>query len=344
MTRGAAELGRRDRRAGQPGARRAVGSLRPAESVRRSTRDAGRPGPDLFTLVLAYVEKSPCADGNWVGSKQYTHACYSDVIPLWGAERLDVGNVPYRDNGVEYPVLVGGFMWLSADLTRAMHTCSPRSARASCSASSPACCWRSAALFTAAGTVGAAGRRPYDAAIFALSPLVVMHAFSNWDLLAMAFASCGLWAWARGRPVAAGVLIGLGTAAKLYPVFLLLPIVLAGDPHPALPRGELVRGQRGGRLAHGQHAARARVLRGLAGVLRLQLRPRRRGQHVLVHGPLPGHGRLQRRATPRPGRRPGSRSRSCCSVRWRRSPGWRCWLRSSRGSASWRSCRCSRSC
>ena len=36
--------------------------------------------------------------------------------------------------------------------------------------------------------------RPYDAALFALSPLLVFHAFSNWDLLAMALASCALWA------------------------------------------------------------------------------------------------------------------------------------------------------
>ena len=36
----------------------------------------------------------------------------------------------------------------------------------------------------------------------------------------------------------------------------------------------------------------------LAGVLCLQLRPRRRGQHVLVHGPLPGDRRLQRWRAP----------------------------------------------
>jgi uncharacterized membrane protein len=29
------------------------------------------------------------------------------------------------------------------------------------------------------------------------------------------------WAWARGRPVLTGVMIGLGTATKLYPLFLL---------------------------------------------------------------------------------------------------------------------------
>jgi uncharacterized membrane protein len=183
-------------------------------------------GLTCVTLAAAYVQKSPCADGNWVGSKQYTHACYSDVIPLWSAERLDVGNVPYRDNGVEYPVLVGAFMWLTAGLTRAVASVFTSISEVQVFGILTCLLLAVCALFTAAATVGAAGRRPYDAAIFALSPLLIFHAFSNWDLLAMAFAACGLWAWARDKPVAAGVLIGLGTAAKLYPVFLLVPIVL----------------------------------------------------------------------------------------------------------------------
>jgi uncharacterized membrane protein len=181
-------------------------------------------GLSCLTLVLAYVQKSPCADGNWVGNKQYTHACYSDVVPLWSDERLDVGNIPYRDNGVEYPVLVGLFMWLSTALTHvAQHVLTGVS---DVQAFGGVTCLLLAAcaLVAVAGTAGAAGRRPYDAALFALSPLMVFHAFSNWDLLAMAFASCALWAWAREKPVATGVLIGLGTAAKLYPVFLLVPI------------------------------------------------------------------------------------------------------------------------
>jgi uncharacterized membrane protein len=40
----------------------------------------------------------------------------------------------------------------------------------------------------------------------------------------MALASGALWAWARQKPVLAGALIGLGTAAKLYPVFLLVAL------------------------------------------------------------------------------------------------------------------------
>ena len=46
-------------------------------------------------------------------------------------------------------------------------------------------------------------------------------ALINWDLLAVVCVAGALWAWARGRPVLTGVLIGLGTATKLYPLFLL---------------------------------------------------------------------------------------------------------------------------
>jgi uncharacterized membrane protein len=81
-------------------------------------------------------------------------------------------------------------------------------------------------LLVTAFTALTARSRPYDAAIFALSPLLVFHAFSNWDLLAIVLASGALLAWARGHPVACGVCIGLGTAAKLYPAFLLVPLVI----------------------------------------------------------------------------------------------------------------------
>jgi uncharacterized membrane protein len=65
------------------------------------------------------------------------------------------------------------------------------------------------------------GRRPWDAAMIGLSPVLLMYAFNNWDLLAVALTTLGMWAWARRHPVVAGVLLGLGVAAKLYPVLVL---------------------------------------------------------------------------------------------------------------------------
>lgn len=178
----------------------------------------------MVTLLLGFAEKSPCANAQWTGDKEYTHFCYSDVIPLWGNERLDVGAVPYRDTAVEYPVLTGGFMWLTAGLTRGIHAVHTSWPDVVVFGVLTAILLSVCGLVTTAATTRTAGRRPYDAAIFALSPLLVFHAFSNWDLLATAFMALALLAWARQRPVLAGAMIGLGTAAKLYPVFLLVAI------------------------------------------------------------------------------------------------------------------------
>jgi uncharacterized membrane protein len=175
-------------------------------------------------LVLAWLQKSPCADADWSANKQYTHACYSDIIPLWNTEGLDQGAVPYRDHAVEYPVLTGGFMWLTAGITHALSGRFGSASEAQIFGVVTMVLLAVCGLFAVAGTVGAAGKRPYDAAILAVGPLLIFHAFSNWDLFAVAFMSCGMWAWAKSRPVAAGVLIGLGTAAKLYPALLLVAI------------------------------------------------------------------------------------------------------------------------
>jgi uncharacterized membrane protein len=178
----------------------------------------------IVTLLLGYAQKAPCADGAWSGDKQYTHFCYSDVVPLWSDERLDVGAVPYRDTTVEYPVLTGAFMWLTAGLTRGVHAIVSSWSEVVVFGVLTALLLSLCGLVVTVATGQTARRRPYDAAIFALSPLLVFHAFSNWDLLAMAFASCALWAWARQRPILSGAMIALGTAAKLYPVFLLVAI------------------------------------------------------------------------------------------------------------------------
>jgi uncharacterized membrane protein len=64
-------------------------------------------------------------------------------------------------------------------------------------------------------------RRPWDALLVAASPLVLVHAFTNFDAIATAFTAAGLLAWSRRRPEVAGVLLGLGAATKLYPLLLL---------------------------------------------------------------------------------------------------------------------------
>jgi uncharacterized membrane protein len=178
-------------------------------------------------LALAWAKQAPCADGNWAGFVQYTHFCYSDTVPLFGLHHLDTGAVPYLDSDVEYPVLTGAFMALAALAGRAYDGAAEAwgllpAVPAVQSYYVATCLLLSfCALLTTRAVLGLSGRRPWDAAMLGLSPLLFVHAFTNWDLFAVALATLGLWAWARRRPVLAGALLGLGVAAKLYPALLL---------------------------------------------------------------------------------------------------------------------------
>ena len=71
-----------------------------------------------------------------------------------------------------------------------------------------------------------AGNRTWDTLLMALSPLVIVHAFTNYDVLSILFAVAAIAAWAHCKPTGAGVLAGLGIAAKLWPIFLVGAIIL----------------------------------------------------------------------------------------------------------------------
>jgi len=212
----------------------------------------------LLTSVLGFVQKLPCRDGsNWVNEYQYTRACYTDVVALYGAEELSTGKTPYYDHPVEYPVVIGAVMQMSSLLARGVASVLPPDDRESAAATRLQKAKTAKERVDAAGSVAyaqnlartrfffditwllvtacalavvvttakLAGRRVWDAALFALAPGLLLHATTNWDLVAMALAGLGLLAWARSRPVVAGVLLGLATATKLYPVLFLVPLL-----------------------------------------------------------------------------------------------------------------------
>lgn len=200
-----------------------------------------------IVLLGAYVQKSPClhTTPGWSNSLQFRYACYSDVIPLYGDEGFNQpGMFPYQyswRNGqgtssqqvryTEYPVLTGVLMWANAKLTQGYRALAGSLVWLPTSqgdivffdfcALFAAVLWLISVLCLTRMT----RRRVWDGAIAALSPLVIVQAFTNYDMLAIAFATTGMFAWSRRRPALAGVLIGLGTAAKLYPVLLFIPLL-----------------------------------------------------------------------------------------------------------------------
>ncbi len=203
-------------------------------------------------LALGMVQKSSCYEASWRdGEERYTHMCYSDLPYLYTGRGLAERAWPYssdeqtraRYDVMEYPVVISYFAWGAAWVTQGLGGFPDLDSRYAMPADTLAgtdTVVAESRLFVVVNAVGLAiaallaawllarvnPRRPWDAAIFALSPALALTALVNWDLLAVACVAGALWAWARDRPVLTGVLIGVGTATKLYPLFLLGAILV----------------------------------------------------------------------------------------------------------------------
>lgn len=188
-------------------------------------------GVAILTLVLGFLQKSPCL-GPWDG-RQYTLLCYSDIVPLFHTERLDEGAVPYLEADNEYPVLTGLAMALAgipADSSRSFFVWN-------------ALMLGALGLVTAGALARLVGRR---ALFFAAAPTLLIYAFVNWDLVAVAAATLGTWAFLRRRDGLAGLALGVGAAAKLYPGLLVIPFAVQRLRERGADRAGLIAGTAAG--------------------------------------------------------------------------------------------------
>lgn len=216
----------------------------------------------LCTVVfgLAMVQKTPCVQTGWHGSdeQRYGAMCYSDLPYLYVPRGLAERWLPYSDNGgryqdLEYPVLIGYVAFGQAVITQVLVGQADIDGRRAMAVDKV---WGAAgvdremrgffmvgaiilfgfALAAAYFMTGVHRGRPYDALPYVAAPMVVLTGLINWDFVAIFGVAGALWAWSRGRPLLAGVFIGLGTAAKLYPAFLLGALLVTALRRRDLPR------------------------------------------------------------------------------------------------------------
>jgi uncharacterized membrane protein len=182
-------------------------------------------GAALLGALLAFLEKVPCRAGAWNSyAKQFQDACYTDIYPLYYNEGLSAGKVPYTGHHVEYPVLIGGAMQAVAWL---VHPIADPYTRGREFFDVTVVLLVICAVAGVVATAYAAGpSRRWAALLVALSPALVLSAFVNWDLIAMALAALAVAAWAGRRNVLAGVLAGLAVATKFYPLVFFGPLLL----------------------------------------------------------------------------------------------------------------------
>ncbi|MGI9008274.1 MAG: glycosyltransferase family 87 protein [Streptosporangiaceae bacterium] len=177
----------------------------------------------LLGGALGSLAKAACRAGAWnVGVEQYQAHCYTDIYPLYFTEGLAAGLIPYLDHHVEYPVVMGAVMEGAARTVS--HVADPGTRGREfydVTVAVLAACLVGGVLATAY----CAGRsRRWTALLVAFSPALILAAYINWDLLAMALTMAALASWAARRPVLAGALLGAAIATKFYPVICLLPL------------------------------------------------------------------------------------------------------------------------
>lgn len=181
--------------------------------------------PAAFGILL----RVPCLRTGFVGDGQFWNACYSDLPNTYRDSPVKDGLAAFLQGGPEaattgQPPLTG--LALTAVASLVPHD--------GANGISSQAAWFFA-LWAAVSTVlllaivwfvASTSRMPFSAAHVAVAPVVALVAFVSADLLGVALATAGMWAWGRRRPALAGILLGLAVSARSYPVLIIVAIGL----------------------------------------------------------------------------------------------------------------------
>lgn len=206
--------------------RAADAAPRPAAGL----RPAGRPSPRWIGVLIAVtaaaavvglLTKQWCRLNGWATPGVHVHMCYSDFAQLFPTRGLSDGYFPFytplpEEQWMEYPALLAVVAGASSWLVPSTGTLAERTVTYfDVNAAGVVLCWMAVVVATAFTARG----RSKDALLVAVAPGIILTSMLNWDLWAVMLAALALWAWSEDRPVLSGLLLGLGAAMKLYPLF-----------------------------------------------------------------------------------------------------------------------------
>ena len=297
----------------------------------------------LVFLALGWSTKAACLQStgtgtadqrvaNWQNQRAYFELCYSDTVPLYTAELLSLGKFPYKSSWIEkeasgkpqtqydgniavrymeYPVLTGIYQYMSMALAKTYTALSklvsmPIIAEVvmffNIAAFGLALAW----LATVWASAGLAGRRIWDAALVAGSPMLIFQVFTNFDALATAFAIGGAVGVGAAKARAGRRADRAGRGGQAVSGVVAGAAGGAGHAHRAAPEvGKTAVGTVAD-VAGGEPAGDGAVSAGMVGVLPAQHPPRRR------HGLAVQRGQVVHRLAVASTRTSGSGSRRRC--------------------------------
>ncbi|GAP54074.1 glycosyltransferase family 87 protein [Arthrobacter sp. 92] len=182
----------------------------------------------ILTVLAAFasiVVKDYCRVNGWTSPSQFYSTCYSDFPELFRSRGLGDGAFPFLTPGsfFEYPVLMGLIAGVTALLVPGHGVDDARIlGYFDVNATLIAVVW----MITVLATARMNRRRPWDAAMVAVAPGIILAGVINWDMWAVGLLAVGMYFFSRERLVLAGVMIGLGTATKVYPVLIFGALLL----------------------------------------------------------------------------------------------------------------------
>jgi uncharacterized membrane protein len=170
----------------------------------------------VLSSLLSFAKFNYCSAEDWQSPGQYIHACYSDIPALYGERNLDKGQWAYSggESAVEYPVIQGAIMWLSAKVIpegvdNYFHL--------------NVLLLALLFLFISFITFKI---KPDFAYLLPLAPAAVASLYINWDLWAIALMLLAIYYFDRKQFTPSAMLLGIAISTKFLPIFLLIPIAL----------------------------------------------------------------------------------------------------------------------
>lgn len=192
-----------------------------------------------LVLLAGLAVKVSCTAGDLTLGELWVPGCYSDVVAIFQARGLAADPVPYVDVTTEFPPLTA-LQWVIAQATTSTAIGFLLATAAMSGAAMLTLPWALARLGVA---------RPWP---LVLAPTVALAWLVSWDPVPVALLLGAVVAHRAGRDGLAGVLVGLGALAKVFPVLLAGPVLWA-------------------LLARGDRQAAGRHLAGLVGTITLGL-------------------------------------------------------------------------
>ncbi|PWJ26967.1 uncharacterized protein DUF2029 [Branchiibius hedensis] len=170
-------------------------------------------------VALSVLQKSHCVKVGWGSPGSLWRACYSD-IPISGGG----SGGPWASGGPgqSQPVLTAVLTWFAQKIVPGGSSLERQQMLFAVGAVIVVIC----IALTVTATAATLRNTPWLAAHVALSPVLITASMVSFDVFGVALAALGLWAWARHRPLLAGVLLGAAVMARSYPLVFVAVLVL----------------------------------------------------------------------------------------------------------------------